>query len=67
MVTLFWRWGDSDQHTERCAPYADLDAAKAQAEHDLALCEASGDYSTAPLRIKDGDELVWIADLPDEG
>lgn len=65
MVTLFWRWRDSPEHTERGAPYTGLDAARAQAEHDLAVCEASGDYSTAPTRIVDeaGTE-VWTADLP---
>lgn len=64
-VTLFWRWADSPAHTERAAAYTDLDAARGQAGHDLAVCETSGDYTTAPVRIEDADGAVlWSADLP---
>lgn len=66
MVRLYWRWGDSPEHTERSAPYASVDAARAQAQHDLYLAEAAADYSTAPLRIMDsGGAVVWTANLPD--
>lgn len=66
MVTLYWRWNDSDEHTERCAPYENLAAARGQADHDLALCEASDDYSMAPVRIVDeGGAELWTAPIPD--
>lgn len=67
-MTLYWRWPDSDVHDERSAPYAGIDAARAQAQHDLDLAEAADDYSSAPLRIMDADgTVVWTANLPDNG
>lgn len=66
MVHLFWRWSDSAEHTERQAPYESLAAARGQAEHDLAVCEASGDYAAAPVRIVDGrGTVLWTAPIPD--
>lgn len=72
MVYLYWRWpgtrtGEAGQLiTERCAPYEDLVAARAQADHDLALCEVSDDYSAAPVRIVDeGGAELWAAPIPD--
>lgn len=66
MVTLHWRWKDSEKHAERHAPYASLDDARAQADHDLALAEASDDYTSAPVRIEDGEgKTVWTAPIPD--
>ncbi|MEU3162890.1 hypothetical protein [Streptosporangium sp. NPDC006930] len=66
MVTLHWRWKDSDEHDERKAPYASLDDAQAQADHDLALCVESDDYSSAPVRIENGEGVaVWTAPIPD--
>ncbi|MBG0830506.1 hypothetical protein HS041_22350 [Planomonospora sp. ID67723] len=66
MVTLYWRWADSAEHTERSAHYENTAAARAQAEHDLALCEAADDYSTAPVRIVDArGRTTWSAPIPD--
>lgn len=66
MVTLFWRWKDSAEHAERQAPYAKLSDARAQADHDFALCEASDDYTSAPVRITNASgKLLWTAPIPD--
>lgn len=67
MVWLHWRWNDSAAHIERKAPYDSVDAARAQAEHDLERCRAEDDYTAAPLRITsqpDGGEVLWAAELP---
>ncbi|GAA1015860.1 hypothetical protein Aple_010570 [Acrocarpospora pleiomorpha] len=74
MVTLHWRWADSPHHTERRATYASLEDARAQADHDLQLAQASGDYTSAPVRITEGaaqdgageGAILWTAPAPDE-
>lgn len=73
MVYLFMRWPGThtdevtgEPITERRAPYVSLADARAQADHDLNLCKASDDYTTAPVRVVsvDGNEL-WVAPIPD--
>lgn len=60
-VYLHWAWEGSRDHTERKAPYASLEEARAQADHDLALAQNSGDFSEAPLRITEGENgrVLW--------
>lgn len=66
MVFLVWRWPDSEVHTERKAPYVDLAAARSQADHDLARCQAEDDYATVPVRIESEDGTrLWTASIPD--
>ncbi|WP_066373948.1 hypothetical protein [Herbidospora mongoliensis] len=65
MVWLVWNWHDSVDHNTRKAHYADYESALAQAEHDLALCVASGDYSSAPVHIiAENGEVLWRPPVP---
>ena len=62
-VYLHWAWNDSTEHSERKAPYASIEQARNQAEHDLVKARDEDDFSQAPLRITEGEagKTLWEA------